>query len=221
MKLAKLTIVAFSDNTCRDRIDSFRLQINPESYRHGHSTTYASGRRIEAAGQTTKFAVMAPQTVSFDFYLDYTGTVPGTPGLDNVAAAIRRFKDLVYGYNGKIHSPNYLKLFWGSMQFKCRLTSVNVEYTLFKPDGAPLRAKLSVAFEQYLHPDELIKLARKSSPDLSHERTVVAGDTLPLLCNDIYGSPDYYIQVAQYNRLVEFRHLAVGTVIRFPPMLGD
>ena len=59
------------------------------------------------------------------------------------ADSIKAFKQLVYQYNGTIHSPNYLQVVWGGLAFKCRLTSLNIDYTLFDSNGAPLRAKLT------------------------------------------------------------------------------
>ena len=60
--------------------------------------------------------------------------------------------------------------------------------------------------------------ANKSSPDLSHVVTVKAGDTLPLLCYDIYGSSNPYIKVAAVNGLTDFRDLQPGQQLMFPVM---
>ena len=48
--------------------------------------------------------------------------------------------------------------------------------------------------------------------------TVAPGDTLPLMCFDVYGDPRYYLFVAGYNRLDGFRQLSVGQPILFPPL---
>jgi nucleoid-associated protein YgaU len=159
--------------------------------------------------------VMVPQTLRFSFYLDATGVIPGVP---NLAAEIKRFKSLVYAYNGDVHSPNYIKLVWAGPPFKCRLTSLDIEYTLFKPNGMPLRAKLDVAFEEFLSVEEIKLLATKNSPDVTHVRTVQPGDTLPLMCFRVYGDSNYYIQVARYNHLASFRHLTPGSKVKFPPV---
>jgi hypothetical protein len=49
---------------------------------------------------------------------------------------------------------------------------------------------------------------------------VVAGDTLPLLCFQIYQESKYYVEVARVNGLDDFRNLEPGRQILFPP-LGD
>ena len=58
---------------------------------------------------------------------------------------------------------------------------------------------------------------RTSSPDLTHRRVVVEGDTLPQLCREIYGSPEHYLRVAQVNGLDDFRDLSPGQELFFPP----
>ena len=110
-------------------------------------------------------------------------------------------------------------LVWGTtVNFRCRLTKLDIEYSLFAPNGTPLRAKLSVGFEQYLSPKRVAQEGDPSSPDLTHVRTVVAGDSLPLMCHRIYGDGKYYIEVAKVNDLTDFRQLQPGSRITFPPL---
>lgn len=217
MTLKKLTIVAYSDPGFSQKVGDFPLQINPESYRQTYSTQYTDNDSTDTAGVTTKFYVQDPQKVSFDFYLDATGVVQ--PAIDSVGEAIASFKAIAYSYNGTIHAPNYLELVWGNgMAFNCRLTSLDIDYTLFRSDGAPVRAKLSAAFEEYLSPQEIAQRANKSSPDLTHARVVHAGDTLPAMCHRIYGDSKHYLGVAEYNGLSHFRQLQPGATLYFPPL---
>jgi len=51
-------------------------------------------------------------------------------------------------------------------------------------------------------------------------RIVAPGDSLPLMCYRIYGDSRYYIQIAKFNRLNDFRNLQPGTRISFPPLEG-
>ncbi|SDA57805.1 MULTISPECIES: hypothetical protein [unclassified Janthinobacterium] len=217
MTLKKLTIIAYADPGFSDQLGEYALQINPESYRQTHSTQYTDNDSTDTAGVTTKFYVSDPQKVSFDFYLDATGVME--TAIASVAAEISKLKGIAYDYNGQIHAPNYLELVWGNgVTFNCRLTSLDIDYTLFQTDGTPVRAKLSAGFEEYLSPQEIAQRANKSSPDMTHARVVHSGDTLPAMCNDIYGSSRYYLGVAQYNRLSNFRQLVPGSTLYFPPL---
>jgi nucleoid-associated protein YgaU len=60
----------------------------------------------------------------------------------------------------------------------------------------------------------------KSSPDLTHSRIVKAGDTLPLLSKEIYGTANHYLWIAQQNQLDDFRNLMPGQRLFFPPLVS-
>lgn len=217
MALHKLTIFAYADEKYSSRASGtheFSLQINPETFTHNHSTSFNPAPTTDTAGSTTKYNSIEPESVSFSFYLDGTGVVSRL----DVSDAIRDFKKVAYKYNGKIHSPNYLLLLWGDFLFKCRLTKLDIEYTLFDTDGLPLRAKLTPSFEQFLSPDDIVKLSAKNSPDMTHLREAAVGDTLPLMCQRIYGDSRHYLMVANYNGLTQFRDLKPGQTIVFPPL---
>jgi hypothetical protein len=55
----------------------------------------------------------------------------------------------------------------------------------------------------------------KSSPDLSHYIEFSADDTLPLLCQQVYEQPRYYLKVAEFIGLANFRCLEPGSVLIF------
>jgi nucleoid-associated protein YgaU len=226
MASMKLTITAFSDPGYDRPLQSqgtYVAQINPEAFSHGHSVEYNPASSTDTAGATTKYNTIKPETLSFSFYLDGTGVVSdlGPAAAATVPLAVARFKQVAYRYNGEIHSPNYLLLVWGGFLFKCRLTGLDVEYVLFDSLGIPLRAKLTPRFEQFLDPSDLAKLSARSSPDMTHVRVAAPDDSLPLMCHRIYGDSCYYLWVADYNGLTDFRNLRPGQTIAFPPLPGD
>jgi hypothetical protein len=221
--LEKLKILAYSDENLKKKIGEYTVQINPEKYGQSFSTEFVKRTNLNSSGTTTKYVSQKPQTLSLELYLDGTGAVRKSAQdttVISVAAEIKKLNDVVYKYNGEIHSPNYLQILWGKLDFDCRITGMDVEYLLFAPTGVPLRAKLSPKFEQYISPEKLALQSRSSSPDLTHYRTVAAGDTLPLMCYRIYQDPKYYLEVARVNGLFDFRNLEPGRRIFFPP-LGD
>ena len=126
----------------------------------------------------------------------------------------------VFTYNGSIHRPNFVKIQWGrNITFKGVLMSFDTSYTLFRPDGSPLRAKISLGFTQYVSPETTAKKDAATSPDITHMVTVVQGMTLPQLCNNIWHDDSYYLQVAKYNGLNKFRNLKGINQLIFPPIV--
>jgi LysM repeat protein len=142
----------------------------------------------------------------------------GTLNKIPIGPQITLFKKVCFSYNGDIHEPNYLILQWGSLIFKCKLSSLKIEYTLFQKNGLPIRAKASCSFTKALDAATIAKTANNKSPDLTHLIEVKQGDSLPIICNRVYGDPSYYMEVAKYNKITNFRNLVPGTKLYLPPI---
>ncbi len=200
--------------------DKFMVMLNPSGFTHDRSISYNTASSMKpplgTAGIETKFGSTKPEHVKFSIVLDGTGVVSSPP--EDVKTQVTALKAIVYDYNGTTHETNIVRIKWGNFLFYGRLTSMSVEYTLFKPKGEPLRAKVSLAFVSYMSKSEEAARAQRSSPDLSHLVVVKAGDTLPLLCHRIYKDASYYGEVARINNLTGFRNLRPGTELRFPPL---
>ena len=222
--LEHLVITAYSDAQYNSQTgDPFTVWINPASYTHDYSIAYADRQAPGSPGASPEYDRVGQEVITFDLVFDATGVIPppipGTPlPSDGVAGLIDRFVKLVATVNGVIHRPNYLKLSWAQLQFQCVLSRLKINYTLFKPDGTPIRAKVSTTFLSYASEKQLAAEANMESPDMSHLVTVMAGDTLPALCHRIYGSSTYYLRVAAFNGLAGFRQLHPGMQLVFPPM---
>jgi hypothetical protein len=201
--------------------DEFQTMINPAEFKLDRSIAYSKEKTLGQLGTDVKFSAIEPEKVNFSIVLDGTGAVPADrPGAapKAVKAHMAELLRVVYKYDGNRHEPSRVRLLWGGFIFYGRLESMSTQYTLFKPNGEPLRAKVTLAFVRYLSKNEEVLASNRSSPDLSHRVDVRMGDTLPLLCNRIYGDPRYYIEVARFNQLTDFRRLVPGSQLHFPPL---
>lgn len=228
MSLTKVKLIAFEDKTFNKEVGQFDLPINPEQLSQSFKVEYEKEQAQGSQQTDPKFKFTPPQELKLDFTLDGTGVVaineqPGQFHKD-VTTQVQTLLSLAYTMNSSTHKPNYLRIVWGNFPFHngdvfdCLLSDLQVNYTLFDPTGKPLRAKLSATFCSYVAQELRVRKEGKESPDVTHRRKVTAGDTLPLMVNDIYGEPDYYLQVAKVNGLVNFRKLAANTNLRFPPL---
>ncbi|MER2510956.1 MAG: hypothetical protein ABTQ25_00795 [Nitrosomonas ureae] len=223
-KLEKLKIVAYKkvSRELIDKIDTFEAMFNPESITQNYEILYGINQAIGSSSQPQKYAKSKPSDLSLSLVLDGNRTTAmGITQLTppkTVSERVKQFLDVAFNMNGPTHEPNYLVLEWGDIKFKCRLSNCNIRYTSFDRDGKPLRANVDIKLISDQSIDDLQKEERKSSPDLSHSRVVRAGDTLPLLAKEIYGSSAHYLWVAQANDLDEIRCLTPGQRLIFPPL---
>lgn len=214
--LIKMQIFAYSDQEMRKNVSDYRLQVNPASIKYSKEIQMTSQEPVGGQYRAPKYAKHKETSLSFDTIFDGTGIVSELK--EGVSNEITKLENVIYNINGNIHRPNYLKISWGSTIFKGVLNSLNYEYTLFAPNGSPLRVKVSFSITGFLDKKQSAKLENKSSPDLSHLIVLKSGDTIASLCNQIYGDPSYCTEVAAYNQLTDFRTIKPGTKIMFPPL---
>lgn len=215
--LIKMEIEGFKDSKYTSKVgSSFKMQINPSDYSLNYKTTDPDNIGVKADGdEAVSSKTPDVKNLILNFTLDSTGVVPGC---ESVPDKIDEFNKICTIVNGEIHTTNYLAVVWGQVDFLCKLESLQIDYQMFSPDGIPVRAKLGATFKEHIDPETSAKRKAKSSPDMSHIKIIKAGDSLPSLCNDIYGDSKYYLQVAEINGLLNFRTLVPGQAILFPRM---
>jgi len=229
-KLEKLKIVAFADRKRNGHpIGTFEAMFNPESITQKYEIQYGKGQGMGANNQRVDYSRSKPTDLNLKLILDGTGlheagvlNSMGVARLEfpakSVSARVEDFLKLTFRVNGDIHEPNSLTVIWGKFQFACRLGSVDIKYTNFDRDGTPLRAELNIKLLSDINVIKQMRKKRLNSPDMTHSRIVKAGDTLPLLTKEIYGSAQYYWWVAEQNGLDDIRCLTPGQRLVFPPL---
>ena len=218
LELMKITGYTDPDFQIAFEGDPYSLMINPDSIKWNRNIDYNTEQAQDSSSASQRYKNTPSDKLNFDIVIDCTGIVDADR--TNMKTEMGKLESIVFTYNGKIHRPNYVKIQWGKdFIFKGVLISFDTSYTLFKPDGSPLRAKVSLGFTQYLSPKTVEKVDKKESPDVSHLVDVVEGMTLPQLCRQVWHDENYYIQVAKYNGLNKFRNLKGGQQLLFPPII--
>ncbi len=215
-KLEKLTILAYAEaDYAGAPIARFEAFVNPAEITLSYEIEYDAAQGTGTTNSRMSFKSVKPGDLSLAFFIDGTGA-NGRPA--DVQQEIEKFQAATM-YNGDIHRSNYLKVVWGTLQVKrCVLKSASIAYKLFRPDGVPLRAVISAVFTDNSDDQTRVAIAQDHSPDLTHRRIFKAGDRLPALCSEIYGDPRLYLRVAEANGLDDFRRIAPGTEVFFPPL---
>lgn len=214
--LKKLRIEAFaSPDYSGSPKGSFDVMFNPSTYAVKYAVEYEEDQGKGTSGLPQKYKQTKPLDFSLDFTLDGTGASAESK---EVIEEVRHFLSVVHTYDGEIHRPPYLKVAWGSLLFNCVFKGANVKYTLFKPNGEPLRANISASFVGSVDDTKRAAEERASSPDLARYHVVTEYDTLPLLAHRHYGDMRHYLEVARINALDDFRNLTVGQRLLFPPV---
>jgi hypothetical protein len=213
--IVPLTITACEANGSPKSGDEnvFKAPINPETLSITRGITYnteTSGANAEAGKTPPNFAGQNHDRMNFDLMFDGTGIIADN---NDITAQLSKLDTLLYSFQDNEHRPNIVQITYAGFSFVCKLQSYTLNYSLFKPDGTPIRAKVTLSFLE--HP---ITSPNPRSPDLTHIKTVRIGDQLPLMCKDVYRKIDYYLDIAKVNKLTNFRHLPIETQLSFPPL---
>lgn len=225
-KLEKLVILAFDDpdrQKSASKNGKFTVMFNPITFNRKYEIEYFVMAE-HASPKTPVYSREKPQEYDFEFTIDGTGAsntalTNGDGKVISVAEKVEEFWAVCGEFRGDLHRPPYLTISWGKFALNVILKTADISYTLFNKDGSPLRAKITATFGQSVADEEQEARDAKSSPDLSHVRTVIQGDVLPLMTKNIYGeSASLYLEIAKFNRLNNFRKLKSGTKLIFPPI---
>ena len=161
-------------------------------------------------------------------------------GMDASAIGVTVLTDRFYGLvkmQSQTHAPPICEFTWNPASFpgvalspvvygnqnrysfKCVVESVSQKFTLFSPQGVPLRATLSLALREYRPLDEQLKELNLQSPDHTRVHTVQRGDTLSGIAGRHYDSPAEWRRLATENKITDPRRLDPGRVFELPPIV--
>jgi len=221
--LSKMVIHAFADKDFKQELKDllFTVPVNPESFGKNYKVDLDTRTGHGQPGTQPGYKASAPQDLKLDFVLDGTGVLQGYPQQYvnmSVHDQLQAFLNCVYSFNGDTHRPNFLIVVWGSeVHFPGTVGSVDLNHTLFAPDGSPLRIKVSATVKQSESDQARVAANAMKSPDLTQYRQVQQGDRLDWLTYTMYNDPSYVLQVANANSLVTIRNIAPPMGIYFPP----
>src|SRR5262249_41096050 len=133
-----------------EEFEQFEVLFNPTQY------------SIDKANQIAEAAVPGFKAPILQFVHGNTRTLSMELFFDTYEARtdVRMHTDKVYKLleiDGKTHAPPICTLRWGGLEFDGVLDHVSGKFTLFLPNGTPVRATLSVTFKGFVDVDDLIK----------------------------------------------------------------
>ncbi len=221
--LTKMEIIGYKKSTFEDEHARFKVQFNPTTFKQEYAVEFVEDAPPGSTDSPQKLKKAPSKKLNITLTLDATGVTgqAGTNGSKtiDIMEEIKAFKKATYDFIGSTHDIPFVKIIWGVNTFQGRLRNLTVTHNMFKSNGDPLRSTLEASFESSKEASKQAKEHDLQSPDLTHLRTVKFGDTLPLMCNEIYNDCSLYLKVAKFNNLVDFRNLEPGTEIIFPPIV--
>lgn len=155
--------------------------------------------------------------LSLEMFLDHTDS-PSADVSEDVATLFRCLVPTDDSITANTPSPPHVRFMWGQAgeNFLAYIKSVSAKYTLFRPDGKPIRAVCMLSLEEI--PETAEKTNPTSgTPEIHRARTVVAGDTLQSIAYAEYRQPALWRLIAETNGIDDPMRLRSGTRLLIPP----
>lgn len=156
-------------------------------------------------------------------------------GMGSGATSVTTLSDPVYSLvkiDPARHAPPIVSFIWNSSfpgahlspfsgnqgrhHFRGVVESVRQKFTLFSPEGVPLRATLTLTLREYKTLDQQLGELNLNSPDRTHGHITQQGETLAAIAHRYWGRRGDWREIAEANDIEDPRRLRPGTPLAVP-----
>lgn len=216
MELAKLEIKPLDDVG----IESFKVMFNPNTYSISKNLIWRGTTNRQINAPTLEFGGGDGRTLSLELFYDVTEPVNDVL-IDDVRKETNKMVALTR-IQRDLDRPPVIQITWGNQSvdrfdfpFVCVVAQLTQRFTLFRADGKPVRATLTVSFKEFC---DVVKDKKETDPEFT-TRLVKRGDTLSNIAAEVYGDAALWRLIAEANRLDDPRALEVGSRLGLPKLI--
>lgn len=225
MEGTSLTVATIIDNDHQKTVD---CMFNPKEYSFSKQNSWTPKNRKGTNVALYEFGNGQPITLQMQLFFDtYANSKDGsskdvrkeyTEKIWDMMKVDSKLASLAGRSSHKKGRPPVVIFQWGTVfTFQAVITNLKERFTLFLPDGTPVRSTLDVTFQQIQDPEDK-PATNPTSGGVGGERvwTVKQGDTLGWIAYQEYGDTKLWRVIADANRLRQVRHLTPGTILEIP-----
>ena len=135
-----MSVTAYKDGDFSSESKSaLELPVNPAKVKLTKGIRYAEDKQLGSLNGSNDFECL----------FDMTNAMEDDDEKQPVHDLVDALEERLYDYNTEGHRPSFVKVEYGDITFYGQLKTLETEYTLFDPDGIPLRAELKVTLTGY------------------------------------------------------------------------
>jgi hypothetical protein len=220
MPLEKLQMTQLDKSGNKIPAKKFNVLFNPTTYTITSSVSWKPMSSRELNTPMLTYGGGGGRTLTLDLFYDVT-----EPVNNRRIGDVRQETNKVVNLSRKdrdLARPPAVSIEWGSapltgsdFPFIGVLSSVSQTFTMFRPDGTPVRARLNVTFTEFADP-EIDQ--RKLDPEFTI-RLVKRGDTVSSIAADQYGDARLWRVIATANRIWDPLKVDAGVSLRIPKII--
>jgi predicted Zn-dependent protease len=193
--------------------------FNPKEYAFAKQNSWTLGKTKASNVPQLEFGGGQPTTLQLQLFFDtYAAKKDVRREYTNAVWELMMVDETLKDKKTGKGRPPIVHFQWGAAwSFDAVITSITQHFTLFLPNGTPVRATLDVAFQQIKDRKQFPK-QNPTSGGVGGERmwTVKEGDTLAWIAFSEYGDSRQWRLIADANHLLQVRSLRPGTTLEIP-----
>ncbi|WP_235299100.1 CIS tube protein [Portibacter marinus] len=197
----------------------FKAKVNPSNIKTKRSILFNTNNRANSGYDVKQYQGHGEIEMEIKLILTKFDAYSGREST-SVSEQIDNLLKATYDYDGSSHKSPYVTVLWGEFKFLGHLKDMSINYNTFNTDGTATNAEVDLVFVNFVPAIAQAHQQNRNSPDMTHMKLMKEGDKIPIICDDIYDDPTYYVQVAEANNLTNFRQVRPGQQIIFPPLVN-
>lgn len=196
------------------------LEICMEQYHLQQNSKFSDSQQ-----RITNVQQKKPDELKMEFYiLTYSGAKLKSTGefedekIEDAREKVSEVKKLLEEV-GELHRQPVCKVQWGEEMFCGILSNLDYRYTMFVPDGTPVRASFKATFFEPIDVDSAMQNDNTpQSPDRSKYRMVYERTQLYQMAYQEYDDPTQWRIIAEANGIDNPLDLQPGRMLVLPPI---
>lgn len=222
------------DKHLKPTLPALEVEFNPTEFTLNKGVQIAEIAIPGLDAPILQFVRGQSETMTFDLFFDTTEDGTGD-NATSVTTLTDKFYQLIK-IDSATHAPSVCRFSWGGPNFPgshfennwasqkrengfdCLVESVRQRFTMFSPNGVPLRATLTVSLREYKTLATQLQQLRLMSPDHTRTHIVQRGETINKIADQYYDDSTRWRDIADANALLDPLALEPGTVLELPPL---
>ncbi len=194
------------------------VMFNPEEYTLNKDNNFASQAVPGLSAPLLQFVHGNMRTLEMELFFDtYLSDSTAPRPVRDVREETQRIVKLTE-IDRDLHAPPVLRVVWASLQFRCVLARVSQKFIMFLPDGRPVRARLTVTFNEFIDSEREAKEINRQTANFSKVHIVTQGETLSAIAGRLYENPQAWRPIAIANDIADPRSIVIGQALRVPSL---
>jgi LysM repeat protein len=195
--------------------EKFKALFNPEEYTLNRENSFAVQNVPGLSAPLVQFVNGNLRTLEMELFFDtYDTNSLSKKDVREETGKIVRLLDI----DPDLHAPPIVNVSWSSLQFRCVLARASQKFIMFADDGKPVRARLTVTFNEVIDPEQEAKKVHRQTADFSKVHIVTQGETLSGIAGNLYNDPQLWRPIAIENEIADPRSIIVGQSLRIPAL---